>query len=146
MFALREPWKGGVTNFGWKPPLTNPRYFTSQRSTSHATQSFITPGEPQLPQLFCPRMVHLLVGIISLMRIRGPSPGRSHGNADTLPLSHSADLDNNFTPESVVCLRTSIILCTVWLVIKHRYSWKSHIWSCMYYLAGYDCMINYRYY
>ena len=76
----------GVTNFGWKPPLHNSWNFISQRSTSHATQSFITPGEPQFPQLFCPRVVQLLAGIISLRRVRGPNPGRSHGSAHTLPL------------------------------------------------------------
>ena len=43
----RKPWKGGVTNFGWKPPLTNPRHFASQRSTSHAPQELHhTPGAP----------------------------------------------------------------------------------------------------
>ena len=107
---MKKPWKGGVTNFGWKFPLTKPWYFTSQRSTSHASHSFITPGEHQLPQFFCPgidcfngprlsaelaepqaaqvgtmkqsspRMVQLLAGIISLRRIRGPNPGRSHGS------------------------------------------------------------------
>ena len=37
-------------------------------------------------------MVQLLAGIISLRRVRGPNPGRSHGSADTLPLRHSANL------------------------------------------------------
>ena len=55
------------------------------RASSHP------PGEPQFPQLFCPCMVQLLVGIISLKRVRGPNPGRSHGSADTLPLHHSAN-------------------------------------------------------
>ena len=36
-------------------------------------------------------MVQLLAGIISLRRVRGPNPGRSHGSADTLPLRHSAN-------------------------------------------------------
>ena len=55
-------------------PLNNTRNFISQRSTSHATQSFITPGEPQFLQLFCPCMVQLLAEIISLRRVRGPNP------------------------------------------------------------------------
>ena len=91
VFTLRKPWWGGVTNFGWKPPLHNSRNFISQRSTSHATQSFITPGEPQFPQLFCSCMVQLLAGIISLRRVLEANPGRSHGSADTLPLRHSAN-------------------------------------------------------
>ena len=91
VFTLRKPWQGGVTNFGWKPPLHNSRNFISQRSTSHATQSFITPGEPQLPQLFCPCMVQLLARIISLRRVLEANPGRSHGSADTLPLRHTAN-------------------------------------------------------
>ena len=91
VFAVRKPWQGGVTYFGWIPGLTNPRHSTSQRSTSHATQNFSTPGEPQLPQLFCPRMVHLLARIISLRQIRGMNPGRSHGSAGTLPLHYSAN-------------------------------------------------------
>ena len=90
--TLRKPWWDGVTNFGWKPPLHNSRNFISQRSTSHATQSFITPGEPQFPQLFCPCMVQLLAGIISLKRVLEANPGRSHGSADTLPLGHSTKI------------------------------------------------------
>ena len=45
VFALRK--QGHVTYFGWKTLLTNPRHFSSQQSTSHATQGLITPGEPQ---------------------------------------------------------------------------------------------------
>ena len=90
VFTLRKPWQGGVTNFGWKPPLHTSRKFISQQSTSHATQSFITPVEPQFPQLFCPCMVQFLAGIISLRRVRGPNPGHSHGSTDTLPLHHSS--------------------------------------------------------
>ena len=86
VFTLRKRWWGGVSYFVWKPPLTNPWHFTSQRSTSHATQGFITPGEPQL---FCPRMVQLLAGIISLRRTQEANPGCSHGNSDRLPLRHS---------------------------------------------------------
>ena len=73
MFTLRKSWKGGVAYFGWKPPLSNPRYFTSQRSTPCHSELHHT-GDPQLPQLFCPRMVELLVGIFSLRRIRGRTP------------------------------------------------------------------------
>ena len=72
MFTSRKPWWGGETNFGWKPPLHNSRNFISQRSTSHATQSFITPGEPRFPQLFSPCMVQLLARIISL-RLESPN-------------------------------------------------------------------------
>ena len=87
------------TVVGWryqlrmKTSLHYSRNFIGQRSTSHshATQSFITPGEPKFPQLFCPCMVQLLARIISLRRVRGPNPGRSHGSADTLPLRHSAN-------------------------------------------------------
>ena len=84
------------TVVGWrnqlrmKTSLRNSRNFISQRSTSHATQSFITPGAPQFPQLFCSCMVQLLAGIISLRRVLKANPGRSHGSADTLPLRHSA--------------------------------------------------------
>ena len=39
-------------------------------------------------------MAQLLGGIISLRRVRGPNPGRSHGSADTLPLHHSANYKN----------------------------------------------------
>ena len=46
---MRKPWLGGVTYFGWKPPLTNPRHFANQRMTSHATQSFIRSGKPKCP-------------------------------------------------------------------------------------------------
>ena len=91
VFTLRKPWQGGVTNFRWKPPLHNSRNFISQWSTSHATQSFITSGEPQIPQLFCFCMVQLLVRIISLRRVLEGNPSRSHGSADTLPLRHSAN-------------------------------------------------------
>ena len=49
VFTLRKPWSGGVTNFGWKPPLHNSRNFIIQRSTSHATQNFMTPGEHRPP-------------------------------------------------------------------------------------------------
>ena len=52
---------------------------------------FITPGEPQFPQLFCPCMVQLLAGIISLRRVLEANPGCSHGSADTLLLRHSAN-------------------------------------------------------
>ena len=86
---MRKPWYSGVTNFGWKPPLHNSRNFISQRSTSHATQSFITPVEPQLPRS-C--MIQLLAGIISLRRVLEANPGHSHGSADSLPLCHSANL------------------------------------------------------
>ena len=54
------------------------------RASSH-------PGEPQFPQLFCPCMVQLLAGIISLRRVLEAKPGRSHGSTDTLPLRHSAN-------------------------------------------------------
>ena len=91
VFTLRKPCYGGVTNFGWQTPLHNSRNFSSQLSNSHATQSFITPGEPKFPQLFCPCMVQLLAGIISLRRVRGPNPGRSHGSADPIPLRHSVN-------------------------------------------------------
>ena len=92
VFTLRKPWLGGVANFGWKPKLHNSRNFISQRSTYHATQSFITPGEPQFPQLFCPCMVQLLARIISLRRVWEANPGRLHDSADTLPLRHSANV------------------------------------------------------
>ena len=46
--------------------------------------------EPQFPQLSYPSMVQLLVGIISLRRVREANPGRSHGSTDTLPLRRSA--------------------------------------------------------
>ena len=75
---------------GWRNPFLiktstiNSRHFSSQRSTCHATESLIMPGEPQLPQLFCPCMAQLLAGIFSLRRIR--EPGRWHGRADTLLL------------------------------------------------------------
>ena len=36
-------------------------------------------------------MVQLLAGIISLRRVLEANPGRSHCNADTLPLRHSAN-------------------------------------------------------
>ena len=41
-------------------------------------------------------MVQFLAGIISLRRVRGPNPGRSHGSADTLPLRHSANIIISF--------------------------------------------------
>ena len=67
------------TVVGWrnilliKTSTANSHHFINQRSTCHATQSFITPGEPQLPQLFCLCVVQLLTGIFSLRRIRTPS-------------------------------------------------------------------------
>ena len=89
------------TMVGWNNPLqmttsiTNPWHFTSQGSqgsTCHATQSFITPGKPQLPQLSCPCRVHLLAGIFSLRWIPGPNPSHWHSSADKLLLCHSARL------------------------------------------------------
>ena len=74
-FTLRKLWLGCLTNFGWKPLLHNSLNFISQRSTSHATQSFITPGEPKFPQLFCPCMVQL--GSMSKRHRVPTSPGQN---------------------------------------------------------------------
>ena len=47
-------------------------------------------------------MVQLLAGIISLRRVLEANPGRSHGSADTLPLRHSANYNNDDICESRV--------------------------------------------
>ena len=106
MFTLRKPWKGGVTNFGWKPPLHNSRNFISQRSTSHAIQSFITPGEPQFPQLFCP--------CIGRDYLPEASPG-TEVRVDTLPLRHSAIM----TSSNGTIFRVTGPLC--WEFTGHRW-------------------------
>ena len=73
-------------HLGWKPPLLTPGTSLVKEAPPMTLKSFITPGKPQFPHLFCHRIVQLLVVIFSLRWIKVLSPCRSHGSTDTLPL------------------------------------------------------------
>ena len=85
--------------------------------------------------MFCPCMVQLLAGIISLRQVRGPKPGPSHGSADTLPLRHSANYFSSLSPAPEINTgniapseTTSEAYYLEKMLTYHQWNFVEHLW------------------